>query len=179
MSTLLYATMTRQREEAPPGGSDKNDPPGVTTFVDTLAALVPAEVLALHAIFLAETTETVVNSEGESVTTITQPGALQVVFWGLILMSLIFYLVGHHRKRWDSLDWLRMLIPAFAFVGWTMAQKSTAFDAVWPNLQDVWRSIIAGFGAVLLGILVKLWADKADQEPAPAPPDPTPPDPAR
>jgi len=57
-----------------------------------------------------------------------------------------------------------MFVPACAFVGWTMAQKSTAFDAVWPGLSDAYRFIIAAFGAVLLGLAVAYLARTADQK---------------
>jgi hypothetical protein len=74
------------------------NPPGVTSYVDALSALVPAEVLALHAALLTVTTTTVENPAGEVVTTITEPGALKLVFWGLIVLCFIFYLAGHHSQ---------------------------------------------------------------------------------
>lgn len=58
MSTLAYASLTRRREQAPRGESMRNAPPGVNSYVDALAALVPAEVLSVHALILAVTTET-------------------------------------------------------------------------------------------------------------------------
>jgi hypothetical protein len=64
MSTLAYAALTTRRKEASPGTSsnaaavDADNPkagkPGVGTWVDTAAALVPAEVLAVTA-FLIQT----------------------------------------------------------------------------------------------------------------------------
>jgi hypothetical protein len=57
MSTLAFAEFTTKREEAAPGSSSSQNPPGVSTFVDALAALVPAEVLTLHAIILSVTTK--------------------------------------------------------------------------------------------------------------------------
>jgi hypothetical protein len=146
------------------GTSDSTRPPGVTSYVDALSALVPAEVLALHAALLTVTTTTVENPMGEVVTTITEPGALSFVFWGLIVLCFIFYFAGHQSKEWDKWDYARMFIPPFAFVGWTMAQKSTAFDAVWPDLPDAYRSIIAAFGAVLLGLAAAYLARIADQK---------------
>jgi hypothetical protein len=164
MSTLAYGALERTREEAAPGTSDSVAPPGLTSYVDALTALVPAEVLALHAAMLTVTTTTVENPTGEVVTTITDPGALRLVFWGLIVLCFVFYLAGHHAQKWDKWDYARMFIPAFAFVGWTMAQKSTAFDAMWPDVPDAYRSIIAAFGAVLLGVATVYLAQKADQK---------------
>ena len=52
MSTLAYAALTSRRERSPQGRTESEASPGVGTYVDTLAALVPAEVLALHAAIL-------------------------------------------------------------------------------------------------------------------------------
>ncbi len=97
VSTIAYGALTRKREQAEPDTSESENPPGVTTYVDALSALVPAEVLALHAALLTVTTTTVENTAGEVVTTITEPGALRFVFWGLIVLCVIFYLAGHQR----------------------------------------------------------------------------------
>jgi hypothetical protein len=168
MSTIVYGALERKREEALPNTSSSEEPPGLTAYVDALSALVPAEVLALHAALLPLTTTTVENQAGEVMTTITEPGALRLVFWGLFILCFVFYLAGHQATNWDRWDNVRMFIPALAFIGWTMAQKSTAFDAVWPDLSDAYRSIIAAFGAVLLGLVAAALAQTADQQQPPA-----------
>src|SRR5579871_4151387 len=117
MSTLIYAHLTKQREDAQPGTSTATSS-GVQRYVDILAALVPVEVLSAHAAVLSFTTTTQQNAQGELVTTITQPGTLRGVFVALLLLSMLFYVVGH-RTHWDRLDVARMLIPPLAFVGWT------------------------------------------------------------
>ena len=58
MSTLAYAAMTSKREVARPGASTTSDAPGVQTYVDALAALVPAEVLTVHGAVLTFTNST-------------------------------------------------------------------------------------------------------------------------
>ena len=64
MSTLAYAAMTRAREISKPGKSTTTDSPGVKTYVDALAALVPAELLVAHATILTFTTKTATDSSG-------------------------------------------------------------------------------------------------------------------
>ena len=64
MSTLAYAALTARREEASPGTSTTSGAPGMRTFVDALAALVPAEVLSVHAAVLSFTTNTAPAQEG-------------------------------------------------------------------------------------------------------------------
>ena len=65
------------------------------------------------------------------------------------------------------MDIVRMFIPVFAFVGWTMAQKEpTAFDAVFPNVLEGRRYAYAAVGAVVLGLIAsKIRAKKTDQKP--------------
>ncbi len=160
MSTLAYAAFTTRREQAPPSTSFSKSPPGVGTYVDALAALVPAEVLSLHAVILSVTTKKL-----ETTTEITAPDTLQWAFWGLVVLSIVFYvaprlLAGH----WDRLDYLRTVIPALAFVGWTMLQRATAFDAVWPGLAEAPRTVIALFLGVVLGLAAAALAYKADQK---------------
>ncbi len=161
MSTFAYAALTTKREQAKPGTSKKTSPPGVSSYVDALAALVPAEVLTLHALFLSVTTTT-----ADKVTKITDPTTLQWAFWGLIVLSIVFYAAARWKK-WDWLDIGRAAIPPLAFVGWTMLQRSTAFDAVAPNINNAPRTVLGLFLAALLGVVATALASKADQKPSP------------
>lgn len=160
MSIITYAQFTTARANAAPGKSLKEQPPGVSTFVDALAALIPAEVLTMHGVILSVTTSTT-----NGTITITAAPTLQWSFFGLIGMSLILY-VGTRRitGKWDRLDWLRMLIPPTAFVAWTMLQRATAFDAVYPTMSDAPRTVIALFVSVLLGLAASALAYRADQQ---------------
>lgn len=160
MSTLAYATFTRTRLDAPPGKSTKPDgSPGVKTYVDALAALVPAEVLALHATILTFTTKT----ENATVT-ITNGRALAIAFYALIVLSVLIYAGGRlMAKQWEAWDYLRTLIPPAAFVGWAMLQKATAFDAVAGSaLDEATHSVIPLVGGIILGLGAAALAYKAD-----------------
>lgn len=160
MSTLAYAAHTTNRQRAAPGTSMSRAPPGVGTYVDALAALVPAETLTLHATILTLTTRT-----DDATTTITERGTLIASFFGLIALSVALYVVPRLvAGRWDRLDYLRALIPPLAFVGWTMLQRATAFDAVWPGMNMAARTVIALFLGVLLGLLAASLAYEANQK---------------
>lgn len=162
MSTLAYSAMTTLRKQATPGTSTSGSPPGVNSYVDAVAALVPAEVLTLHAVILSVTTKTATNESGQAVTTITDAGTLQLAFWGLVVLSVFLYVVPQFRT-WDRLDFLRGLIPPLAFIAWTMLQRATAFDAVYPQLGGAPRTVIALFVAVVLGVVATILAGRADK----------------
>ena len=160
MSTIAYAALTTAREKAQPGTSFTTSPPGLSGYVDAMAALVPGEVLALHAVILSVTTKTV-----NGVAQITDAVTLRWAFWGLIVMCILLYLLPRWlSRRWDNLDFLRMLIPPLAFAGWTMIQRATAFDALFPSAGDAPRTVIALFLAVILGVGTSLLAQRADQK---------------
>jgi hypothetical protein len=160
MSTLAYAALTTKREQGPPGTTTSQSPPGVNTYVDALAALVPAEVLMLHGMILTVTTKTV-----DAKTEVTAKSTLSWAFVCLILLSIILYVVPRVlvTRQWVGLDYFRVAIPPLAFVGWTMLQKATAFDAVAPGLTEAPRTVIALFLAVVLGLAASVLATKADQ----------------
>jgi hypothetical protein len=168
MSATAYGVLSWRRELSSKGKSKKDEPPGVKTYIDVLAALVPSEALTFHALVLSANTKTETNvTTGEVVTTITNAGALWWAFWGCIVLSVILYWFGHGAAAWDEWDYLRVLIPPIAFVGWVMLQKSTAFDAVLPNFDQGTRFVIALFIAVILGGLAKWLSDVADQKEKP------------
>jgi hypothetical protein len=166
VSALAYGAVTRKREEAPKGQSRKTAPPGVKTYVDALAALFPAEVLALHALMIEATTETK-KVAGKAVTTITDPGALKATFIVCIGLSILLFVVGRlmdKKGKWNNWDYLRACLPAVAFVLWTIIQKSTAWDAVSPDsLTEGMRALIGAAGAIVLGSLAAALGVKLDK----------------
>jgi hypothetical protein len=165
MSTLAYAAFTAKREAATPGTSTSSQAPGVRTWVDALAALVPAEVLLAHGTLIGMMTVTKNEATGP-VTSITDTGTLKIVFYALALLAVVLYMGARiAMKKWDRMDWVRMFIPALAFIGWTMLQRATAFDAAFPGIGSAARNSIAIIGAIVLGLLASLLAYKADQTP--------------
>lgn len=184
MSTFIYGTLEKVREErTPPEANRKSSIPGVGQYVDTMAALIPAEVLAFHAFAQQLATEKVVPENavsvpaegggapvtaaaGDPVTVISDPAALKIVFVVSIVAAGVLYWYAHSRARehpgWDRSDWLRVAIPPLSFIVWTMLQKATAFDAVWPSMGDTARALIAVGLAIALGILAQSLAYKAD-----------------
>ncbi len=176
MSSLVYGTLSRKRERAPKGKSTSEEPPGVEKHIDAIAALVPAEALAIHATVLGTMTESVpvVGKPGEMALRIKPEniGDLETLFYVLLVLSATFYALGHIRdlgplkslRKWDLMDWLRAAIPPLAFIAWSMGLKVGAFDAAFPGwnyaAKAMWALILS---TVLLGASVVL-AQVADQK---------------
>jgi hypothetical protein len=163
MSTLAYAQLTNKRDAADPGTSTTTGSPGVQSYVDALAALVPAEVLTLHALIISFTTTVKGNT-----TTIEDPGTLAWSFWGLVGLSVLLYIAPRVLDgKLDLWDGIRSLIPPLAFTAWTMLQRATAFDAVYSTAEAAPRTVAALFLAVLLGGAATALAYQADQKQPP------------
>jgi hypothetical protein len=160
MSTLAYAALTTKRCLAVPGSSSSTQAPGIKTWIDSLASLVPAEVLAVHGALLGVLTA----PDKAGGTIIVDAQTLTGVFYALIAVSMLLYAGSRVMAHmWDRLDYVRILIPPLAFVGWTMLQRATAFDAACPGMSSGLRTSIAIIGAVLLGLLAAMLAYSADQ----------------
>jgi hypothetical protein len=167
MSAAVFGALNRKRKKSPKeqnADSKTTEPPGLKPYVDILAALVPGEVLAAHFFFVSLATQPKTNKAGELVTEITDPSLLFGSFFFLIALSIVGWVAGDQFKDWDGLlDVLRMTLPALAFVGWAMAQKPSAFDAVMPNLSQERRYAYAAGIAALVGGLSWFCTDKADK----------------
>lgn len=175
MSSFAAGYLSSVREGSSPGMSTSQEPPGVRTLIDALAALVPGEILVAHGLILATATELTTSPEGMATTVITDPAVLRLAFWGLSVLATFAYVAGRivgaqSRKRavgWDRWDLARGLIPALAFIGWTMLQSPTAFDALGIQWTAAFRTMIAIIGGIILGMVSSLLAYKLDQKPVP------------
>jgi hypothetical protein len=124
MSTLVYAALTSKRLSASSKSASRDaEAPGVKTYVDTLASLVPGEILALHAAYISTTT--------------TPP------WWTLavaLVLCAVVYLVGRlTAKDAKPLEWwdcFRCSVPVLAFFVWTMLTKPSVFGADWLKATD-------------------------------------------
>jgi hypothetical protein len=159
MSSFAYGVMTRARNVAPAEESKTTKPPGTSTYVDALAALVPAEVLAAHAVILQATTTT--TSGDDASATIEDPSALKWAFWGLLVVSALLFVLGL-AARPKGFGILRVAIPPLAFVGWTMLVQPSAFDAVF-DLGSGARTTIAVVASVVLTAVAARLAKQADE----------------
>jgi hypothetical protein len=162
----MYGAVTRSRERAP-----TTDLPTTDRYVDALAALVPAEVLALHALVVSVATDHQKRA-GKTVAVISQAGWLKASFFLLIGLSMFLYSVGHFRERWQPWNWLRMLLPPGAFVAWCLIQPTTAWDAIAPGMPMAGRVTVGAVAAVVLGALAAALAGKASETPPPKPATP-------
>jgi hypothetical protein len=188
---MAYGVLSAQRQAATKGESKDKQSPGLGSYIDVAAALVPAEILAANAALLPIMSTSGEDESGASVTTITEPGTLKLVFWLSIVSCIVLYVAAQLTRakkerakagngvgvaKWGFANYLRMFIPAGAYVGWTMLQKSTAFDAIDPGMSQSLRLTLAVFAAIALSVVAKALSDQADgqdsgyEEPQPAEP---------
>jgi hypothetical protein len=152
MSTLLFAQRMNERD-----GTEPEKPPASKMFVDAAAALVPAEVLAVHLAIITVNTAVTKGDQGEVVTKITEPEVLKWAFFALLGLAVVIYLVARIASGlFDKGDVLCALIPPAAFACWAMLQRPTAFDAVWPELTEGTRVTIAVIAVGVLGAIAAL-----------------------
>lgn len=180
MSTVAFGALTTRREKSDSGTSKSAQPPGLNSYIDILAALVPAEVLAVHAIIISAVTTT---SRGQ--TQITQPTTLRLAFWLLAGLSMVLFLLGRRPAptpadvrqqpgaqvpRWQRLEWqdvIRAAIPPLAFTGWTMLVPTSVWNVVDSGMSGGTRMLIAMVGAVFLAALTKALASHSDNKLSP------------
>jgi hypothetical protein len=182
MSSVAFGALQTRREKSDSGTSKSEQPPGLNSYIDVLAALVPAEVLAIHALVIAAVTTP--NPHGQA--TITDAATLRLAFWLLIAMSAALFILGRRPvptpavvrqqsagpvplwQRWEWQDWIRLLIPPAAFVGWAMLEPTSVWNAVAPHMSSGTRILIPLVGAVLLAAVTKALTSHADKKSSPA-----------
>lgn len=178
MSSVAFGALTTRRELSPSGTSKSARPPGLNGYIDILAGLVPAEVLAIHAIVLSIAATS--NSQGQ--THITDATTARWAFWMLLALSAVLFVLGRGgaptgsqdaggaaaQPRWEWQDLIRGLIPPSAFVGWTMLEPASTWNAVAPHVSAGMRVLIATVGAAALAAVTKALTTHADKK---APPD--------
>lgn len=144
MSSFLYAQIAQQRKTAAAtaatsaatnaairsfhktaDGDDEDPSPtktsGVGGYVEAMAALVPTEVLTLHALILSATTQIIptksIGDEAKNaiagemdaagtapntITVISDASSLEIAFWVLALISMALYLVPRLYAAWTA-----------------------------------------------------------------------------
>lgn len=135
---------------------------------------MPAEVLTLHALIISATSE----SEKQGTDLVSKLpsddlATLCLAFWGLLVLSALLYWIPKRLAgTWNRLDCIRICIGPLAFVGWTMLQPTTLFDAAFAHVGQTQRTVIALFLGAILSVITLALASVADKRtPLPASPD--------
>lgn len=167
MSAILYGVLSKEKRKV----AFANEDPDLKNYLDVLTSLVPADVLVIHAVILSFTT-TQVDGGGSKIIDGTAKTTLIGAWFVLIALSWVLFCVPKlipkvlkidQSEEWDKLDYARMVIPSIAFIGWSMLQKMTAFDAVFPEFPQGPRTLIAIIIAILLIIFTSFVSMKVNQ----------------
>jgi hypothetical protein len=172
MSSVAFGTLATRREQSDSGTSTTVQPPGLSTYVDVLVALVPAEVLAINAMVVTLVTKTAPGGGTEP----TDPATLRLAFWLLLGLSGVLYALGRQQslaqagrpQGWVPEDVLRFLIPPAAFTGWVLLNPASAWSSVVPGMSSGTRVLIGVVGATALAALTKVLATRSDLMQPPA-----------
>lgn len=121
--TTIRSAFTAERGEDQHATADKTTggKNSVSGYVEATAALVPTEVLTLHALILGATTQIVPTSAvsattkaaiagtpeaagaaPSTITLISDPGSLEIAFWALALIGMALYLVPRLYAAWTA-----------------------------------------------------------------------------
>ena len=162
MGSFVYGYVMAQRVANASGESQATAAPAMTTYIYTLAALVPAEALALYAGVVVPNVTSAVPVAGNTGTVISDPALLGWSCAGLLVLSARLYIVGRMKeKRTLSLwDIPRALIPLAAFTGWSWSKNPGVFDVWWHGSNMAGRVVIAAFAAIVIGGLAKALATR-------------------
>ena len=163
MSSFAYGRLVRQQKEALSAADDQGRAMVAAKaeenkLVTTVAALIPAEIVALHALVLSVTTST--GADGS--TTITSPEPLKWSLVVLVLLSIVVYVIGRGLKDWKERDWVRVAIPALAVVVWTGIIGTSAITPWVEGVDPPYVVLGAGaLGVVLIAVSQRVNPPKA------------------
>jgi hypothetical protein len=135
------------------------------TYIDALAALVPAEALAFYAGIVIPNATHTSSVNGRNVTVISNPGLLEWSCAGLLALSSLLYIVGRKKGQLHPWDVLRFFIPPMAFAAWLLVQNPSVWDSWWPGSSIGARAVLAAFVAIVLGIAASALGQQADAMP--------------
>lgn len=167
MSAYLYGRMIRRRQPgrlfaAEESLADADQKRAVENADDdnklatALAAIIPADVLAAHAVLLTLFTTT----DADGVTKITDGLWLGRLFIALVVAAAVIYLLG--RRSFERADLIRMLIPPLALVGWAALANTSGLTPLIP--KDIPHQVVVGSAVVAAGVIIALNAKLAPSD---------------
>lgn len=116
-------------------------------LVTAVAAIIPTEIIAMHALVLSKTTVT--GEDGS--TTITKPAVLKWSLLVLMALAVLSYIIGRGLKHWGPRDFARTAIPPVAVLVWTGIIGTSALS---PWVQGIDPAFVvlaaAGLGVLLI-----------------------------
>jgi len=131
-------------------------------YLAAVAALVPADILGLHAFLLLLTT----NTDEAGTTTITDETLLGYGLFVLLGTSVVLFVFGHGLAKWTPRDFGLLLIPLVSFLAWAALLGTSALT---PWVESIPRNMLL-FGAAIAAVVV-IAANAALTKPVAPPPD--------
>lgn len=148
--SYLYGRLTKTVTDASPLqrtvlGQAETPEQKAAAVAQKVAALVPGDILAIHAAILAGATE--LAKDGS--TTVTKPEVLKWSLPILAAVSVVLFVAGR-LPNWEPKDYVRVLIPPTAFFGWTLLTGTSAATPWFANIDHLWVVLLGGCIAIVV-----------------------------
>jgi hypothetical protein len=140
MSSFLFGRL-RATPPTVQGAASGADGGNNDKLLAIVTAVVPADVLAIHAAGFAYFTTTTTAGDQTS-TTITNPGRAQLLFVFCVVASALLTWGGLKRKPSGEVA-ARVALPPMAFMAWSLLTIPSAFDGFHLGLDEFVRFLIA------------------------------------
>ncbi len=157
MSTLAYGRIVKNRGETPPDNLralDAEAGQGDNKLITALAAIVPVEVIAGHALILAAST----TKDDKGVMSIN-PDASTPLMWSLpvlMALSVVMFVITRGLSDWKPVDVVRAGIAPVAFLAWTALIGTSALTPWVSGVNQVVLVIVA----VVIGAIAAVVSQK-------------------
>jgi hypothetical protein len=140
-------TETEWQELGAEGQAGKTAPSEPDPFLTSIAALIPADIIAAHAFILALASKT----DEVGTTTITQPDLLRWSLVGLLAAAGIVYLFGRGVQDWVwPKDLVRLVLPPLGLLAWTALLGTSALTPWVGSINHITLVVTAVVGGVIL-----------------------------
>ncbi len=147
MSVILYGQLMRRQDQVVTLDEAKEKD---NQLVKAIAAIIPAEIIGVHALVLEATTAT----DKDGTTTITNPEVLKWSLPALVVVTLGTYIISRGGiEKWNGMaDTWRLVIPAVAFVAWTALIGTSALTP-WSGALGLPHAALV-LAAGVVGVLI-------------------------
>lgn len=162
MSSYMYGARSRMRLESPGSTTypTSADPTPIRHAEDVLLALVPAEVLAAHTLYVALRDPAHLNASYD-----------RFIFWVLLVVAVALCAIGERKNKDKLFMALRCAVVGISFACWLVLQPASVLQSYALPGNAAVRIVLVVLVTALLAAAANSLTGKADR--SFKPPEPT------